>query len=1518
MEKLKKYLFKNIFFMTCFVLITAIAFADDTCVFQVTADDIPPNIVILLDNGAEMEQVVWHSAYDNSIDYTPSVAEQRDVLETGLPTSGTLTLINITNSNFSDDDSISGASSGASAKVGASGWNSPELSYVNLSAGPFQVGEVVAETTGGVSDRGSGTIESITETGQSNGFFNDRGYGIIESASKYYLVDVPASLNLADHSYQLEANNSDTGNKKGTWTINGRNITLPAEPSTTAADGIIDNANSFRYSKNYLNWLFFSTGDGSYINASGVGDGTDLPNKSRFYYAKNAIITVAMGTLYKAKFGLYYFSNDVGGSQAQPLKFAVNANPDGVDNDSDGDTDEMDEILSSTFINNVNNMQTVTYSPLAEGLSTIGYYYSSPSSGASGGYCQQNFSLVISPGISSQDQGTPSQHVPAALSDYDADDSDGCIGEGKIIPTSTGMLFLDFDSVSGAFQDNEPLIDSASGAAAANGTLKYAIAYNGKTSDFTVGEVVTGESSGDTGTVLSVVSFQPTLSGTSGALEFSNVSGAFADGESLTGNSGGAAVADGPLYYTLHYDGKTADFTENELLTGGVSNNTGTIAAIILNDIPINLNGSTYLDDVAYYLYSNDIVGDDEGTGALRYDAKTTSFTVGEVVTGGTSGATGTITAVNEDAGDPSTTGSLEFSNIIGTFQDDEALTGSSGGDATVDGTLFQGGEGFQSVLTYTIGFMGDQEGNLFLINTSNNGNGNKNLYNTSDKEYGKYHFTAESPGALSTQLLAAVNDILSRTSTFTAPVVPVTKTTSGDRIYMAFFKPGTGNFWEGNVTKFGISSDNEIVDYQGDTATHPNGAIKDDAIPYWQTKDWATSMSYATRNIYTYLGTSVELVHSDNAFETDNNKLTAAILGSPTNGIANIINYVRGKDVFDEDGNSTYDENREVITGDVLHSEPVVFEYNYSDDSSKTLVFFGANDGMFHAVLDMEIDSEGDETSHGTEHWAFIPPDQLHRLKKMVEDSGHQYYVDSTPNIYFKDQDNDGLVDTGDGDQVVLVCGEREGGTSYFALDVTNPSAPKYLWRITNYQDNKFGTLTLTDISGTWHDDYVIAGIDPVTEDWTDMSVQAYGEPDGNVIHYDSKWYGPSWDGVSDLSTGDRVRGWLFSTNDWIDVYATIESISEAAPYNAGPTTVISELGETWSEPRFGLVKTSAEDDTGTPVLFIGGGYSSDNTAGKAVIAVNVLTGALVKKFTAGMTYSIPSTVTVIDADGNGFVDKLYVGDLGGQMWRIGRFTYTEDDPEGSYSADDPMPFPNCNEDINTWTTQTMFLTDAGHTRKFFYPPSITLEEGYDLVFMGTGDRENACSTTATNPDLIYCVKDTHSGDGPLVAEDLVDVTNEASTVPDLNDSDGDVDENSYTDEGWYIRLVDSSGNAVGEKVLSKGSAFYKVFYVTTFTPNDNACQPGGEGKLYALDYLTGAKVIDLDGDDSEERSITVGGGIPSTPVMVITDTGVKQFIAVGSTNPDENSQDVGAGILAFDPKFPSINFFYLWWNEF
>jgi len=1164
--------------------------ADDTCVFMVTADDIPPNIVLLLDNGAAMEQIIWHPAYDNGVDYTPVVAPETDVVENG------------------------------------------------------------------------------TATG--NGFFNDNGYSIDIAGGKYYLVDIPADLQVANHSFQLIA---DGDGRDPIWTINGRTVTLPAVPSTVIVDEVKDNATNFRFSKNYLNWIFYS---GLY-----AGDGADLPDESRFYFAKKAIMTVAKLSANQASFGIYNFTSSAdGASNVQPLGLVVNeplaAMP-------------ANNTLDSSFVNNINNMSTVAYSPLAEGLARVGGYYGSSSSGVVGYYCQKNFVIVVSPGMSSEDLAAAAQSTPASLNDDDNDDGGGGIGEGNI-------------------------------------------------------------------------------------------------------------EEDGTTY-----------------------------------TIPLNINGSTYLDDVAHYLYSNDIV-----------DYR----------------------------------------------------------------------PGFQNVMTYTIGFMGDQISNLYLINTSNNGNGNFNLYDTSDEEYAKYHYVAQDPNALSSALLAAIKDILSATSSFTAPVVPVTRTTSGNRIYMAFFKPNESNFWEGNVTKFGISNANEIIDKYGNAATWPNGAIREDAQPYWQTKDWqdpskSNYVDNANRDIYTYIGGNADLTASSNEFSDGNLNLTAAVLGNPTHTPAEIINYVRGADVFDEDSDSNVTENRAVITGDVLHSEPLVIQYTYANNTSKTMVYFGANDGMLHAVLDItdpDVTVLNDETDFGTEAWAFIPPDQLPRLKDMVEGASHQYYVDASPKGYFHDVDKDGVVDTLDGDQVILICGLRSGGSGYFALDVTDPLAPQFLWRI-DRSNSETGILELASIlvnnGGSFQDGDPLRIWKGSSPDWWGPEIAATvdGSLTGNLLRYDNATV-PFNVGnfVGNLTSAD-YQDWGPPAWDYVCptpfIWGEIVSIT-----NANPDVIIPELGQSWSEPQFGVVKTFDGDATGTPVFFIGGGYSSDSSAGKAIMAINVFNGSVVKKFTsiAGMDYSIPSTVEVIDTDYNGFVDKVYVGDLGSQMWRIGRFTD---------ALNNPLTFPAADENIMNWSAQILLAADSTHQKKIYYPPAITLERGYDLVFFGTGDREDACNTTTS--DNFYGVKDAHQST-TFAETDLVDVTNPADPYPNLDNQNGDVDLNGFDDQGWYIQL------AAGEKVLAENTVFFKTAYFTTFTPNNDPCLPGGLGKLYSMHYKTAQAVLDFDNDSILERSAEIGGGIPSKVVTVITDVGrAKLFISVGSTNPDPTSEAFDAGVVTVDPLLPKNNFFYLWWRE-
>lgn len=68
----------------------------------------------------------------------------------------------------------------------------------------------------------------------------------------------------------------------------------------------------------------------------------------------------------------------------------------------------------------------------------------------------------------------------------------------------------------------------------------------------------------------------------------------------------------------------------------------------------------------------------------LNYDAQTANFTLGAIVTGGTSGATARITAATNSG----VSGSLTLQDINGTFLDDETLTDTSAGTALVNGTI--------------------------------------------------------------------------------------------------------------------------------------------------------------------------------------------------------------------------------------------------------------------------------------------------------------------------------------------------------------------------------------------------------------------------------------------------------------------------------------------------------------------------------------------------------------------------------------------------------------------------------------------------------------------------------------------------------------------------------------------------------------------------------------------------------------------------------------------------------------
>lgn len=664
--------------------------------------------------------------------------------------------------------------------------------------------------------------------------------------------------------------------------------------------------------------------------------------------------------------------------------------------------------------------------------------------------------------------------------------------------------------------------------------------------------------------------------------------------------------------------------------------------------------------------------------------------------------------------------------------------------------------QGTQNLTTYTIGFT---HASTLMQKTAQEGGG---LY-----------FTAYNAEQLEAALLSALDDIAKKLQTYTAPVVPVTRTSSGDRMYLAFFKPlAFSKFWPGDVQKYGLSNSNQIIDSNDKAATDSSGAMLDTAVPYWSASAVLKART-AARNIYTYLGTTPILSHANNRFDATNTSLTEAWLGTPikissasstTTAREDLISYIHGYDAYNDEGNG-YSVKREHVLGDILHSVPLVVDYAgaYAANPNR-YIYFGSNDGMIHCLRDTD----------GEEMWAFVPPDVLPRLKLFKEGSSHPLFCDGTAKLY-EERNTSGLIT-----RAILVFGERGGGNCYYALDVTDPSDPRYLWKI-------------------------------------DSSTPGF-----------------------------------------------------------------TELGQTWSEPLIAPVRMNTSGvETTYKALIFGGGFDpaqADNTAvlaaskGRGVYIADVFTGGLLKSFThaattttpplnynvADMLYSIPSAVLAVDKSNDGYVDKLYVGDLGGNLWRVAA-------PNGKDNL------------IDNWIVRKFFASNPGADgssgRKLFYPPEIGLERTYDILLFGTGDRDNPRSTTAVN--RLYGVRDYNQETGFATITESTAGMVDRTAVPYSSTLTSPIC-------GWYIRLTNS-----GEKMLATPLLFNKYMLATSFVPNNGICSVGGDARLYAVDYLIGTYTY-----------YTLGVGIPTEVVLVVRGTGSTAFVGAGggviniaSLTPDSSS---------------------------
>ena len=690
-------------------------------------------------------------------------------------------------------------------------------------------------------------------------------------------------------------------------------------------------------------------------------------------------------------------------------------------------------------------------------------------------------------------------------------------------------------------------------------------------------------------------------------------------------------------------------------------------------------------------------------------------------------------------------------------------------GETTTDLLL-----GRQSIITYTIGFAGANS---------------PVLQNAALKSGGQFYL-AEDSDQLKAALLSALVSIRDWNPTVASPTVPISalsRTQNSTDVYLAFFRPSTTQAWSGTVKKFML----------GDPLAEPGvcGAGITDLCLIGQTVLAAPNVKNIEKvEIDPVTALETVLVNPDASSFWGPAALRDA--GTPDNGgtgyqLLNTAGYNPStRKVYTRLSSGTSADltnaSNAVTESNVALTKTLLGNASMSDAQRSTLINWtrGANTGDAAC-------SDASAATPCTAWRAWAHGDVQHSRPALVTynpgtspPAQYLFYASSSGNLH--------------------------------AVD-SNTGAEKWVFLV----EEAFPQLAALMANNAGDQIYVADG-SPVVQ-FNDAN------QNGVVDGTDSVW----------LFFGLRRGGRAYYALDITSVDAprfmwkiTPSAICSATACSA--STAYAELGQSWSTPTVGRVRAVTD-----PVLLFGGGYdvNQDNrpvaavdARGRAVFVANARTGALEASFSSAnalvtggsMSFSIPSDLTAIDTDleGNNWLDRIYVGDMGGQVWR----------------------FDIGNPDKSLWGGRllaTLSVTSPTDRRIFFAPSAVKqLRRGvrYDAVIVGTGNREDPLK--ATSSDVIAMIKDPDPG---LYATATAVASMAAGDLINLGSTAAGATETALIDnasvKGWF-RTLD-----IAEKVINAPTVFFDRIRFGSYTPlaQSNACVPPGQGRINELDLLGG-----------------------------------------------------------------------------
>ena len=810
--------------------------------------------------------------------------------------------------------------------------------------------------------------------------------------------------------------------------------------------------------------------------------------------------------------------------------------------------------------------------------------------------------------------------------------------------------------------------------------------------------------------------------------------------------------------------------------------------------------------------------------------------------------------------------------------------------------------------------------------------------------------------------LIREVIEDIKQESSFTSPALSLdqfSKLSHREDIYFALFSPTGSPQWHGNLKRYQFAGDPpSILDQDGEVAVDASkGTFVETARSFWSDEidgsdvskgGAAAELDAYSRYVTTFLGESVQLMHSSNALHEDNLLLDAARFGIDESYRDTLLQWARGIDVLDENDDSNTADTR-LHLGDPLHSNPVVLTYDGTGGEQDSVVYFGTNEGYLHAV----------NTVDGSEAFSFVPPGLLPTVGKYYEAAsatadgknsasgkvllrselnGKALKVVSSNSLNTEDVGSEWEIEQVDkyGSWNVYSVKDVESGDflarkSNGDVHMVDTISDASKWLVYYYSD---GTHLLYNMDGSWRRLYVkndgtlstaSGSTTPYRfrQEIIPRAKSPFNMPSEKPYGLDG--YITTWiddkdnDNVIEASDGETAylySGMRRGGRDYIALDVTQRTNPQFLWTIEGGTGDFAELGQTWSKPTLTRLWLAGQSRT---VLVFGGGYDTNqddvtvktpDSMGRGLFIVDAATGALLwragidlaaSKTFADMKYSMPADPALLDHDGDGHTDQIYIGDMGGQVWR-----FDVDSSAGSVA-----------NSISGGVIADLAGADEENNRRIYSRIDAVLVslEGIHYMYLsvGTGYRAHPLDTNINDRFYVlrqrdfsgtpigYGFLDTTQGNPsfrPITEADLFDTTDNLILEGNAEQQkQANVELGSL--QGWYLALEES-----GEKSLSPSlTVDYQVLF-TTYIPTEpeHACSASvGQARFYALNLLNGAPVADLDGDsngeveDASDRYKTLmRPGIPTEPFAFFPDA-QEPKIMVGP----EEIPDIGFGKL-------------------